>query len=351
MSKVIVLCSTPYQIICALRIVEEKYPGAMVDIVLTDTITNVEGIYERLSQEYELRNVFLWRTKGKICFSRIQKILYAICPARMAKRTLKKNDCELVEKYDIYLFANLSPIAMCLGDVLRRENPKIEVAMYEGFSTYSSYTGDFYKNRKQKILKKFFFSVNKLYVFNPDIIEWKPQFEVKKITPCFKGDTLELINRIFEYDMLEDDYGKKVVFFEESYSSDGRPVDDVEMLDIIAEKLGKENIIVKIHPRNPVNRFAEKGYIINRNRSIPWEVILINEEFKDTIFVTMASNAAMNPFFLFGKKNKAILLYKCTKMPESMHKSIVEFDDRLCSKYPEIFVIPQNLDELKDIIK
>lgn len=351
MGKIIALCSTPYQIMCALRIAEEKYVGASLDILLTDTISNVDNVYKKMSEESAIHKVYLWNAKGRICFNRLQKVTYAFLGAEMAKRKLKEFD-KLEDVYDVYLFANLSPVAMCLGDILRKENPKIEVAMYEdGFSTYSSYTGNFYKNKKQKVLKKFFFTANKLYLFHPEILEWKPEFEVQKITPVFKGETLKLINRIFEYDSLEDDYKKKVIFFEESYAGDGRPVDDVEMLDVIAQEIGKENIIVKIHPRNPINRFAQKGYITNKNRSIPWEVILINEKFEDTVFVTMASNAAMNPFFLFGKTNKAILLYKCTKMPESMYPSIVEFDDRLCSQYPEIFVIPESMDELKDVLK
>ena len=219
----------------------------------------------------------------------------------------------------------------------------------DGFSTYSEYVGAFFNNSnfKKRFLRKFFFKTSALYVFNPEIMGWKPHFDLYRIHPDYQGACLETINRIFDYYSLKDTYEASLIFFEESYAADGRKVDDVELVESIAEYVGKENIFVKIHPRNPTNRFSERGYTTNSNISIPWEVILINKPFDRTVFVTMASNAAMNPYFLFQKKTPSFLLFNCTSTPDALYKQIIEYDRKLCSAHPDVFYIPQNKEQLK----
>lgn len=58
----------------------------------------------------------------------------------------------------------------------------------------------------------------------------------------------------------------------------GAGVNDVELIEALADKVGKQNMMVKIHPRNPVNRFEKLGYKTNHNTAIPWEVIVMNTD-------------------------------------------------------------------------
>ena len=48
------------------------------------------------------------------------------------------------------------------------------------------------------------------------------------------------------------------VVFEESHSFEGFEVPDVEIVDKVANKVGRNNIMIKIHPRNPYNRISPK---------------------------------------------------------------------------------------------
>lgn len=347
--NVLIMCSSSYQILVAMRVIMEKYREDSIDILITDTIAQSDKLYESMKKEPVFSNVYLWKVKGKFDFSKKQMLKDAVFGYRRSSALVY--DCECRNKsYDVFLYANLSLFAMHLGNVLLHNNKNLKIEMFEdGFSTYSAYTGEFFTNSnfKKRFLRKLFFKTSALYVFNPEIMDWNPHFDLYHINPEYKGDCLETINRIFDYYSLKDNYDADVIFFEESYAADGKKVDDVDIVDSIAEYLGKDNIFVKIHPRNPTNRFSEKGYKTNSNISIPWEVILINNSFNHSVFVTLASNAAMNPFFLFQKRTPSFLLFNCTSTPETLYKQIIEYDQKLCSEHPEVFRIPKDKEQLK----
>ena len=348
MQEILILCTSPYQLLVANQLKEQYFKDDKVSLAVGDTIANVSDLFLRLRQEDAFERVLLWKIKGIVRFGLSEKLKDAISYRNQANRYTKELD-GLDRNYDVFLYANISRIAGYVARRLTTINPNLTIQMFEdGFSTYSSYTGDYLEKRSVKhwFTRRSLWKTRELFIFNPDIMAWRPTFHVTKISSDFSQVFLNRINRIFGYGFLKDDYNKRVIFFEESYSADGKTVDDVDLLEEIAKVVGKDNIIVKIHPRNPTNRFSEHGFVTNTNTSIPWEVILINGDFSKSIFVTMASNAAMNPYFLFGKTTPAFLLFKCSKTPDAMYKDIIEFDDQLCSKYPRVFFITQSYEEM-----
>lgn len=51
----------------------------------------------------------------------------------------------------------------------------------------------------------------------------------------------------------------------------------------LAEKVGKDNILVKKHPRSTVHIFEEKGIAVDTNSSAPFEAIQLNNDMSDCI--------------------------------------------------------------------
>lgn len=347
--RVIAFCATPYQILVANRIIEQYYNDSIVTLIIADTINDVDSLVKRIKQEKRYESVSLWRIKETFQFSKLRRIVNATVGDVLTNRYLREYP-EAQKEYDVYLYSNYGLPMIYLGYSLKKVNPYIKCELFEdGFNSYSKYYGDYINSDRlvDRITRRLIKNTNTLYLFNPDILDWSPTFPVKKINANFDDELTARINRIFEYEKLIDDYKRKVIFFEESYYADGTPIDDIEAVSLIAEIVGKNNIIIKIHPRNSVNRFRDLGFYTNENLSIPWEVISLNSNFENSVFVTFASNAAMNPFFIFGKRTAAILLFKCTKNPASLRRSIVEYDQKLCEKHPDVFKIPKSYDELK----
>lgn len=104
---------------------------------------------------------------------------------------------------------------------------------------------------------------------------------------------------------------EKYIYFDEAFSFDGSNNNDCDLLDFFAAIVGKENIIVKIHPRSSANNtYSMRGYKTFITKDIPWEVFLTLEGIDDKVLIAISSNAAVAPFMMFGKKTKSILLYK-----------------------------------------
>lgn len=101
---------------------------------------------------------------------------------------------------------------------------------------------------------------------------------------------------------------EKFIFFEESFAADFRTTNDLELFLEIANLVGKENIIVKRHPRNPINRFEQLGFKVMEQQNIPWEIMLLNNNISDKVLISVGSSATLTPFFLYGMRPKTFLL-------------------------------------------
>ncbi|CAM3131554.1 polysialyltransferase family glycosyltransferase [Sporolactobacillus spathodeae] len=350
--KILALCNTPYQIIVASKLEQDYYTDDFVDIIVTDYMNESLEIFNGLKASRIYRRVHHWKVKESIKNDKLSLIKTKLLGKKVLRRFLPQYD-ELDKRYDVFLFANNSMLVQYLGSLLRMDNSNLFGCMYEdGLSTYSDYYGQFWKRKNwiHRWLRSFFFTISTVYLFNPNILDWTPNCEIVKVDPTFCRRLINDLNLIFRYRESIDKYDKKYIFFEESYSGDGRPIDDCELVDKIAQLVGKNNIYVKVHPRNKKNRFNERGYKTNIDTRIPWEIILLNNDFTNTIFISIASSATINPFLFLGKNIKTILLYRCTKYPESLYKEIVKLCDKICSINNEVFVIPNRISELKSLL-
>ena len=141
-----------------------------------------------------------------------------------------------------------------------------------------------------------------------------------------------------------------MLFFEESYPCDGVDIGDVALMDRVARLVGKENILVKIHPRNQVNRFQEAGYATNQDTSMPWELIVLNSSFERTLFMTVGSSAATNPWCVFGIPAKAVFLCNLVEEPQKLRNDVLDQTKQICQGRPDLFFFPSSWEECEELI-
>lgn len=175
---------------------------------------------------------------------------------------------------------------------------------------------------------------------------WQPDAPVLQIPPIDRDDLSfkQAINTIFTYENMEDVYDKKYIFMEESFFAEGQETNDVEIVENIAKLVGKDNIMVKIHPRNPVNRFKKLGYKTNVNTAIPWEVILLNQDMRNKVLLSVSSTSIINPIRVFGVNMQAYSLYKAvTPVPAFLKGALWEAVSASFDKYyPTIRVLEKD---------
>lgn len=360
-NRALFLINTPYQLMIAVSLRNNEFKDSIADIIITDNIVEHRSLCDGLRKTNIFEYVYELGVKKVFVDNKLAAIknrFYGV-----------KEKFEYV--YDYFLFANLDHSVSAIYGKLKKSNSNINVFMFEdGLATYSDWYTEFLsmygakaksgKIYKHKHIKKRFHyfiddvfkKVKRIYLLSPDIISYNPYFEIVQMKPIAyeNPDIVALYNRIFGYDASVDSYDQKVIFFEESYYADGIESHDIELVEQIAASVGKENIMVKIHPRNPKNRFKELGYLTNNNLSIPWEVIAMNMDLTDKILISIASVAVIEPRIMLAQDYTGILLMDLMTDDSFLKKNITNLYKRICLNNKETIRIIGSMEELKSIL-
>lgn len=369
MNRVLILCNTVYQVIVATNLKFTVYEKCIVDIIISDHINNNVDLAKRIENSGYFNKVFTAETfnfarkKGR--YNR--KNLKEEVVFQLKRKKIFENIIKIKCKYDILLVSNFDEFSNALYEYNKNYlNPNIKLYLFEdGFSSYCVF-GEYYLHRlkpndikkkiKTNLLRNKFMEDEILghYVFNPSFMQWKAPF------PCIKMDKIDknnkklvtALNKIFDYEKVEDKYDKPIIFFEESYYEEGIDIDDIGIVEKISSYVGKDKIMIKVHPRNKRNRFKELGYSTNSNTAIPWEIIILNNDFSNKILISIASGSIIMPYILFGIKTKSISLLKTFDI--KFGKTANKYNDFLINvifkKNNDVVFMPNNLEELMNYI-
>lgn len=77
----------------------------------------------------------------------------------------------------------------------------------------------------------------------------------------------------------------------------------------IAEMVGKENLVVKTHPRDFRTVYEEAGLMVSRESAIPWEIIQLNHDFSKHIFISLSSGSLVTAMAMLDDNIRGYYLY------------------------------------------
>ncbi len=361
------VCNSVYQILVAMWIRYESCSDIPADLIVSDHMNGGHALYERLQQSslfdnvYYVENVSFAKFQKRI--SHLERIEASLMPNQFLKRFVR-----LKQSYSAIYLANVDYFSQLLLDAAAHKNPEVQLYIYEdGLFTYSRLYEKDYASTYIPVtrpLKKFlhrhiyrkrtiYDNVAGMLLFNPDNLNWTPPFPVQALPKIHREDEKfrALCNLVFDYSQSVDQYDRKYIFMEESFYAEGATLNDLEVIQQLAQRVGKENIMVKIHPRNPENRFASLGFKTNGNTSIPWEVILMNlEDISDKRLITVSSSSILNPILIFGLPIKAYSIYYCVDH-ENCHSRLLsgemwEIAKKMFEKYSDMITICHSIDEI-----
>lgn len=367
--KSLYVCNTVFQLYTAINMRMNIMDEAdIVDIVITDR-TDFSHIEKALIKEGLFDNIYLINANEYYDnhFYKSMKLRYLIRRSKIeyffSKHIFSKIAGWNLESYDELYICNHDHFAEIIYGSLYKKNRFIKVFEFEeGYGTYvrplrnerkldNNVLSQIYRIFNIKLLLPV--TLNASYLYAPKLYCWEDN--IKKIElQKFDVENLKLIemlNRIFLYEK-DDSFNKKVIILEESFITDGFKNNDYELIINTIEIIGKENVMIKLHPRNRTNRFEDLGVEVFC-KPVPWEVVCLNENFDDKILVTITSNTAFAPKILYNSKCQVLFLYKLLKgynliMDGSKAELFFQKVKKLYGK--EIFM-PDNLDEYNDMLK
>lgn len=369
--KILFIVSQFFQFMVANNLKLTEFNDCNADLIMYNTSNNVKSVSNNISKADIFDNVYfvddIMIPKPKKYMTHKQRLLKKykyLLSLYFPKKVLPKEIANLDFHYDVVMFFDPSVLNDCVFNVVLMANPNVVCYRFEeGFGSYTKEFGESIKTRLkiESFLRKFgktqtvYNYIKKYYFFAPEFVLFKANYEFARIPMFFRdfSKLKNLLNLSFDYDLLEDRYDEKFIFFEDgsTYAYGGN--EDKELLKIIVDTVGKENVFVKLHPRSTVNRFEDMGVKTNKNTSIPWEVILFNKKFDGKVLITTASSSAFSTRIYFGDNVKIIFLYDCmkNKLKEVRYSKFNDYMNLFIQKYGvDTIFVPNNKDQLIDVL-
>ena len=358
MKKILFLINTHFQLITALQISRTFYSNDVVDFLISDYSRNAEKIVENINNSNYIHRALFVKTKN-ISFNKnnINRIVN-LCKIIRFHNTSKKAAGETLSQYDIFMFHNIDFATYVFFEELKSINNNLIVRRYEeGFNIYLSFNE---KRKSQIVCEKYYKSIGKaslidsiesVYLYHPELLTYKLGYPIKTIPTISKKEKefIDIVNTVFGAEKSV--YKEKFIIFEESFWADGYEVKDVELFNKIADIIVPNHVLIKLHPRNNMNRFINTKCNVAENSALPWEIIQMNNDFSQKVFVTVSSGSVLASLLYFDEKIPTVFLYKVIEGKFPIKPHYEEYLYSILKNTPGNKVyIPKNLDELNNVL-
>ena len=368
--RILFHCSTPFQIMMAVHFKRTILADCIVDILVSSHIFEYKDIAERLENVGLFRMVISYDgynfDQMVLTIKKKMALIRDILNSRHHFNYLFAGSGKVEDagKYDEFWIQEIIMSTNVLYNYLISRNDKMKIVFYEespltvvcdGHDTFvdREYAIKSKSNIERIILrfliKSVYGKIDYGYSSVYDKIKDRFYFPFYAIPELDKNkNSVADWNKIWK---CQDDYSDKVVFFEESFHTDSIEFDDMSVVQDIIDVVGKENLMIKLHPRSRKNRFQALGVQTNRSTSVPWELVAINHINNPPVLISVASGSLLYPQMYWGIKQNAISLIKCKeyKMPV--------LDSRYYNEYRQFCensgytMLPETREDFRKILK
>lgn len=286
--KTLFFCNTNYQLLVAMQIAVSFNKDCSV--IITNEIKNSDELLPRIKDTNLFESVSIFDVKSLAQSLRmIRKCIMGFAPRDIREYT-----------FDEFVGFNMDiPSHMVFAYFYNKNKNIIVNKMEEGLmslNTPESSCGvlDFsYKVRKVMGRKNLKEIISGFYCFLPQANKTNVlsiQIPLINQNSKIKG----YLNDVFCKDSSFA-YEEKYIFLSCIYDIEGgEPIGELELAKQIADRVGKENLLIKVHPRDNKDKYINAGLKVDENSVVPFEVIQINNDFSDKVLITTLSGSVLN---------------------------------------------------------
>lgn len=361
---ILIVCSTPLQIMNALNLKLTFLKNEAVDLIILDHSKDNIIYYEELKKLNFFNDCFFLRTRNMNGGSSEIKWIRYLKTANhyLRKNKLLKQSIVFNKKYEEFFVCSPDLPSQIIYYHIKKINPSVRLNMLEE-GTFAYYYFLHKYNLLKKMFTKFIFggktfkNYQKAYIYRPDFMEESGEnIELKKLPFIDKKnkEIVQIFNKVFEYENTDSvEWEQKVFYFDQPFQYQSINKSVKKLVDFISTKLTpKFQLNIKLHPRTDENEFGNKVHVMQTR--VPFELVVANNEVKDKILISVFSSACLNPKIMFDEEPYVILLYKLIDL--SLLTNLNERSFNLANKVKESykaknkFFIPETFEELSEIL-
>lgn len=239
---------------------------------------------------------------------------------------------------------------------VKRANPQVKLSLFEE-GAFEYYSLGLPKSRAKRLFSHFFFGhyypeeCDSLYVYNPAFVQniWG-NISVRRI-PNYSRDKelVEILNYIYGYAApILRPRKEKYLILEQAFGDEHQNAEQRVLINRIAEKLGKENMVIKLHPRSTEEKYRGEYECIKT--SIPLELIIANENDTDKAIISVSSSAALNLKLIFDIEPYIVILNRLGRSEADLGPADQLYSQIRDSCREKHFWIPWTMEEFDEIL-
>lgn len=349
------VCWTPYQVLNAMNFVLSDVEGAKgnADIYIYHDFSASEKLSEALKNSGIFNNVYdveVYDKRRKIWYSKFAKIKRLLMPYSTIKHFLKADIDVRKQGYKTLIIAGNNLFSINMYNAIKG------LQVYFIDDGNGTYIGDM-RERDITLIYKIFniifnrgpmsYDVKKLYVNNKDACRstiCKNMIQLPRLSA--DSEVLERAKKVFGYIPNTTFKDNKYIYLTqplyETAIGDRAPEIEKTFLSAI-----KDNVLVRIHPRQNAEDYAE--YKCDEAKNL-WEIECLSQINDNHVLIGGFSTAQFVPKLLFDCEPKLIFTYKlygCV-MP-SVDEMIKIIKD--VYRNPERIYVPETIEELMGIFQ
>lgn len=326
MKKCVILVNSLYNVILATQLRKTLFPDDDFDIVLSDQAPGLDEVYARGELLKTFDNVYY----GKVDrLTRSDRFIGVLNPGQNFRRMLDID--KLPEYTDIFLW-NPDRVFYSYYMECKRKKRNLDIHVYgEANAGWFKDSPDIDANYEQyayKVLNDYVrkhYDYKKVAEMDYDFYMFLPEWSVcehphktVQIPPIDTNDKefIAYINSIFGYD-TSFKIDEPVIFLGTVPKEDDSEEHIKDMLQKLADCVGKENFIIKRHPRDGATFYKDMGlkYI---QQVFAWDLYCLNNDIDSKIFISYGSSSVMIPCAAYGCK-PTVCIYKSRRWSDEIY--------------------------------
>lgn len=331
MKRKLIIANTYYQLIIAMQLNETLFVDDEIILLLSNHSRNTEEICERLCKLQIFKEVHYFKTKDLLKNRKIPEKIKDFFQISFGCRNRYTDVIKGLEGrfFDEIICYNYGVDVEGLFSYLYEANNGLKVSFYEeGILTYGI---DKDISLRQKCMKWLRLLLGKrnvtevyenFYCFYPSLYKGVLKAvsipHVKSFSKC--ADELKELFGLFNIGFQ---YPEKYIFFTSVYDFEGgNPIGEYELVSKVADFVGKNNLLIKVHPRDTRGIYERDGYKVDINSSIPWEAIQLSGDFRDKIFLTATSGSVLAGSLMSEIPTRTFYMFKCCNITGNISAKI-----------------------------
>lgn len=338
-----------HQLINAIAIKIVYFPNEVADLILSN-MTDFTSILERLKNSKLFRKVYYVDdvTVAKNFIAKTKEERY-----RASKKVLNWWNIDLDVIYDDYFYGHdILCNKLFYYYLCSKQKQPIPHSFQEGVSSYL--TNIFNRGDGDSIAHSYYGEKSLLkaladfYFYYPNNLLYKSPIPIRKIETN-NEKIKKCVKEIYCPPPLPKE---KFIYIACCSEFQGVSSNEIEIVNFISEQVGKDNIVIKTHPRCTHDNFSFRGYHV-MDSSVAWEAYALDDQLKDKILISAISTSVFATVSLAPENIRSLMLNKifiCDLSKFVAMKNMNKFLEKVCTTINEenkCLYEAQSFDELK----